>query len=117
MGIYMHEYSIVQALLDQCEEIATENQANRVTKVICKIGVMSGIENHLLEIAFDTFKEKTMCEDAKFIINSQKLKLLCRKCNYEFEIDDIAYKCVKCNSLDIKVIDGEDMYLMSLEME
>ena len=113
----MHEYSIVQALLDQCEEIAEENQANRVTKVICKIGIMSGIENHLLETAFNTFKEKSMCEDAEFVINTQRLKLLCQKCNLEFEIDDITYQCIKCNSLDVKVIDGEEMYLMSLEME
>jgi len=101
----MHEYSIVQALLDQCEEIANNNQASRVTKVICKIGVMSGIENHLLQVAFDTFKEKTLCENAEFIINSQKLKLLCQECNFEFEIDDLTYKCIKCNSLNIKVIE------------
>jgi hydrogenase nickel insertion protein HypA len=113
----MHEYSIVQALLDQCEDIAQENEATKVTKVVCKIGIMSGIETHLLQTAFDTFKEKTICESADFIINQQKLKLLCQECQNEFELDDIVYKCVKCDSLNVKVIDGEEMYLMSLEME
>jgi len=113
----MHEYSIVQALLDQCEEIATENKANRVTKVICKIGIMSGIEIHLLQVAFDTFKEKTVCDGAEFVINRQKLKLLCQECQNEFELDSIAYRCIKCDSLNVKVIDGEEMYLMSMEME
>ena len=113
----MHEYSVVQALLDQCEEIAEQNDATMVSKVICKIGVMSGIEIQLLQVAFDTFKEGTICAQAEFIINVQKLKLECRACGYIYEEDEIRYFCQKCESLKVKVIDGEDMYLMSLEMQ
>lgn len=113
----MHEYSIVQALLDQCENIAKENKAKKVIKVVSKIGAMSGVETHLLQTAFDTFKEGTMCDGAEFIINYQKIKLHCNACEAEFEIDEMCYKCIECESLDVKVIDGEDMYLMSVEME
>jgi hydrogenase nickel incorporation protein HypA/HybF len=69
----MHEYSIVQSLLDACEENAVANNASKVSKVVVKIGVMSGVEPELLRTAFDTFKEKTMCEDAEFIINIQNV--------------------------------------------
>jgi len=112
----MHEYSVVQALLNQCEEVAEQNNAKEVTKVITKIGVMSGIETHLLQTAFDTFKEGTICDGAEFVINLQKLKLQCKDCNAEFEVDEVRYYCVECESLKVKVLDGEDMYLMSLEM-
>ena len=54
----MHEYSIVQALLEQCEHYAEENDAEKITKVVVKIGKLSGVEPHLLEVAFETFKEK-----------------------------------------------------------
>ena len=77
---------------------------------------MSGIEIHLLQVAFDTFKEATMCEEAECIINRQKLKLECRECANIFEVDEVRYFCTKCESLKVKVLDGEDMYLMSLEM-
>ena len=113
----MHEYSVVQALLNQCEEVAREHEAERVTKVICKIGIMSGIEIHLLQVAFDTFKEGTLCDGAVFIIHEQKLKLECKECGYLFETEEIRYFCTKCESLRVKVVDGEEMYLMSLEME
>jgi len=112
----MHEYSVVQALLNQCEEVAAQNDATKVTKVITKIGVMSGIETHLLQTAFDTFKEGTICAEAEFIQNVQKLKLECKECGNVFEVDEVRYFCVKCESLKVKVLDGEDMYLMSLEM-
>lgn len=112
----MHEYSIVQALLNQCEEHVEQNNATRVIKVITKIGVMSGIEPHLLQTAFDTFKEGTICDGAEFVINIQKLKLECKECGNIFEVDEVRYFCPKCESLRVKVLDGEDMYLMSLEM-
>jgi len=112
----VHEYSVVQALLNQCEEVAKQNSATEVTKVICKIGIMSGIEIHLLQTAFDTFKEGTMCAKAELILNSQKLKLECKECGNIFEVDEVRYFCKKCESLRVKVLDGEDMYLMSLEM-
>ncbi len=113
----MHEYSIVQSLIDSCEDHAKENSATKVTKVVVKIGVMSGVEPDLLKSAFDTFKEDTVCEICEFIINIQKVKILCNSCKNEYELQKNEYLCPKCKSSDIKVIDGEDMFLMQLELE
>ncbi|MEE8587944.1 MAG: hydrogenase maturation nickel metallochaperone HypA, partial [Sulfurimonadaceae bacterium] len=73
----MHEYSIVQALLTQCEEIAAANDATKITKVVVKIGVMSGVEPHLLEVAFNTFKESGVTEGSEFVMNIQPLTIEC----------------------------------------
>jgi hydrogenase nickel insertion protein HypA len=113
----MHEYSIVQALIEQCEGYAAENEAQQVTKVVVKIGIMSGVEPHLLEIAFETFKEKTVCENAEFVLNIQPLTITCKACSLTSELEKIAYCCPSCGSLDVNVVDGEEMLLMSLEME
>ncbi|AXH12710.1 hydrogenase maturation nickel metallochaperone HypA [Halarcobacter bivalviorum] len=112
----MHEYSIVQSLLESCEEHARQNESTNVTKVIVKIGVLSGVEPDLLQTAFDTFKEKTVCENADFIINRQKVVITCLSCDEESTLEKNEFACPKCNSTQVKVIDGEDMYLMSLEM-
>jgi len=113
----MHEYSVVQALLEQIEGVAEENEASKVTKIVVKIGVMSGIEAHLLEIAFNTFKEKTICDGAEFVMNLQPLTIKCRECGEVSELEKIHYCCQKCESTNVEVTDGEDMFLMSLEME
>ncbi len=55
----MHEYSIVQALLNQCEDVAKEHNATKIEKIVCKIGIMSGNRDTSIEIAFNTFKEGT----------------------------------------------------------
>jgi len=115
----MHEYSIVQSLLDVIENNAQKNGASKVTKVVVKIGVLSGIEPHLLEIAFNTFKEKTICEDAEFVMNIQPIIAKCQTCGHEnsYPKNQIFFECKKCGGVELDVIDGEDMLLMSLELE
>lgn len=113
----MHEYSIVQALIDQCETLAVDNKASAITKVVVKIGQYSGVEPHLLETAFETFKERTICENAEFVMNLQPLVIVCSDCQTTSVLNQPHYACPECKSIDIGVIDGEDMMLMSLEME
>ncbi len=113
----MHEYSVVQSLLEQCENITKINKVTKIIKVVVKIGVMSEIEAHLLEIAFNTFKEKTVCHDAEFIINIQPIIIRCSICNTKSKLNNKQYNCPKCQSVDLDVIDGEDMFLMQLELE
>jgi hydrogenase nickel incorporation protein HypA/HybF len=113
----MHEYSIVQSLLESCEQHTRENESQKVTKVIVKIGVLSGVEPTLLQTSFDTFKEKTVCDGAEFIINHQKVVIECLSCDTESTLEKNEFACPSCESNKIKVTDGEDMYLMSLEME
>ncbi|MEY4504463.1 MAG: hypothetical protein RL154_757 [Pseudomonadota bacterium] len=55
----MHEYSIVQSLIDSCEDYCTKNSATKATRVIIEIGEFSGVEPHLLQVAFDAFKEQS----------------------------------------------------------
>ena len=113
----MHEYSIVQSLLDSCEEHVEKNEAQKVTKVVVKIGVMSGVEPDLLKTAFDTFKEESVCHNAEFVMNIQPIVVKCRECLNESTLEKAEYLCPTCQSVELDILDGEDMYLMQLELE
>ena len=113
----MHEFSVVQSLLNLVEQNAIQNNAKSVSKVIVKIGKLSGIEPHLLKIAFDTFKEKTICENAELEMIIQDIVAKCEDCNKEFTIENNRFVCPFCNGFNLQILDGEDMYLLSLELE
>ncbi|WP_024786775.1 MULTISPECIES: hydrogenase/urease nickel incorporation protein HypA [unclassified Lebetimonas] len=113
----MHEYSIVDSLLQLADEHARKNNAKKVTKLEIKIGILSGVEPDLLQTAFETFKEGTICEEAEFIMKIQPVVVRCKNCGYKTELKKDEYRCPKCNSGNLEIIDGEDMYLMSLELE
>lgn len=113
----MHEYSIVQSLLESCEKHAKEYSATKVTKVVVKIGVLSGVEPHLLQEAFESFKADSICKEAEFVMNIQKVRVHCNNCGIELDLEKNDFICPDCSSCDLDVLDGEDMFLMSLEME
>ncbi|HHH19778.1 MAG TPA: hydrogenase maturation nickel metallochaperone HypA [Campylobacterales bacterium] len=112
----MHEYSIVQSLINSCEEHAQAHDARQVTKVVVKIGVMSGVEPDLLQTAFDTFKEQTICDGAEFVMNIQPIVIKCISCQQESTLQKHAFCCPHCQGVAVEVLDGEEMYLMQLEM-
>jgi hydrogenase nickel incorporation protein HypA/HybF len=69
----MHEFSIVDSLLQLADEHAKKNNAKKVTKLEVKIGVLSGVEPDLLKTAFETFKEGTICENVEFVMKIQPI--------------------------------------------
>lgn len=114
----MHEFSIVTALLKMCEQNAKENNATKITKVEVKIGKLSGVEPHFLEMTFNTFKENTLCDGCEFVMHVQDVIVKCDECQHESAISNNTFdKCPSCQSNQLRVVDGEEMYLMRLEME
>jgi len=113
----MHEFSIVQSLISIIEGYVEENNATKVSRVVVKVGVLSGVEPHLLEMAFNTFKEGTVAQGAEFVIEVEKLKIRCKDCKTESEKEEINALCPSCGSLNTEIIGGEDMLLKSLELE
>ena len=100
------------------EEQAKIHNAKKVTKVVVGIGKLSGVEPDLLKIAFDTFKEKTICEDAELVMEIEDITLRCRECGKETVLGErLTRKCPVCGSLNTEIVRGQDLYLKSLEME
>ncbi len=111
----MHELSIVVDLINLCEKNALKNGAKSCEKIIIKVGKLSGIEPHLLENAFEFYKETSqICKNSALQINVQNVVAKCEDCGNEFQILDYEFFCHNCKSKNLKVIDGEDMYLMQL---
>ncbi|MGZ9899417.1 hydrogenase/urease nickel incorporation protein HypA [Shewanella gaetbuli] len=113
----MHEYSIVTALIEQCETLAKQHQANAVERVDIKIGLLSGVEPHLLSQAFETFKLDSLCANATLNIRIQPLILQCNDCSNQSEQSQRTIICPQCGSHHTQIIDGEDMMLMQLELD
>lgn len=113
----MHEYSIVSALIEECERLAREQQAVSISHVGIKIGVLSGVEPSLLETAFHTFKLDSLCKHASLQMDIQPLLIRCFDCGHQSKKCDLTLICPLCNGLHTQVLDGEDMLLMQLELE
>jgi Zn finger protein HypA/HybF involved in hydrogenase expression len=64
----MHEYSIVSALVGRVEDVVAAHPGAIVRRVHVQIGNYAGVEIELLRTAYDTFRERTVCEAAELAI-------------------------------------------------
>lgn len=114
----MHEFSIVSSLIENCENIAVENNANRVIEIHVQIGERSGVNSELLASAFEEFKVGSLCADANLFIEKKKVEVKCSSCGSIYESDSIEYvTCAFCKEDTLQIISGKEMLLMRLEME
>jgi hydrogenase nickel incorporation protein HypA/HybF len=111
----MHEYSIVQALLDRVEEEARRRGATRVHAVRVRIGELAGVEIDLLRTAYETIRRGTACEDAPLEVAVADARWLCPVCSTAFP-RGAALQCPDCHQ-PARLASGDEIMLDRIEME
>ncbi len=113
----MHELSIVQSLLGQCERLASDNKAKKVLRVEVSVGRLSGVEAHYLQNAFDAFKLGGVCEEAELVVSVSDVVVECVECGWGGVLAQNEFVCGACGGAALKVTSGEELMLMRVEME
>lgn len=111
----MHEYSIVQALLQRIGQEAGERGATSVHRVRVSIGELSGVEADLLATAFELFREGTLCDAADLDIERVPARWACPRCEARFAKGDVL-RCATC-ALPAQLSGGDEITLDRIEME
>ena len=111
----MHEYSIVASLIDRVQQEAAAHEGARVHRLHVQIGELSGVELDLLKTAFDTFRERTICDGAELTINTVAPAWACPLCNRDVERGAIL-RCVTCGH-PARMVQGDEIVLERIEME
>ena len=111
----MHEYSIVQALLDRVAAEARAHGALAVHRIRVQIGEASGVESDLLETAFELARTGTLCEAAELEIVLVPAKWECANCGAEIAAGEIL-RCLLCER-PAQLVQGDEIVLERLEME
>ncbi|MCF8016367.1 MAG: hydrogenase maturation nickel metallochaperone HypA [Chromatiaceae bacterium] len=112
----MHELSICMSLLDQVERIAKEHRAERVERILLRIGPLSGVEAPLLMNAYPLAAAGTIAEHAQLDIEPAPVRVQCSDCSAETEATPNPLLCASCGSYHTKLTSGDEMLLASLEM-
>lgn len=111
----MHEYSIVDLLIDSATRHAREARATSVTKLRVSIGELAGVDPSLLKKAFDTFRERTICERAELEIARIPAAWECDRCASPISRGSLL-ACPACGSA-AKLATGGELFLDRVEME
>ena len=111
----MHEYSIVASLIDRVQHEAALHGGSRVHRLHVKIGELSGVEVDLLKTAFDTFRERTICDGAELAIDTVAPAWACPACDRSLDRGAIL-RCDDCGK-PARMVQGDEIILERIEME
>jgi hydrogenase nickel incorporation protein HypA/HybF len=113
----MHELSVCQGLLRQVRQIAADNNGQSVTLIKLRIGGLSGVEPPLLERAFEIARAGTIAAQAELEIEAGPVVVKCRECGASSAVTVNRLLCETCGDWRVTVTEGEELLLLSVEIE
>ena len=108
--------SICQSLMDQVEQIATEQGASRVDSIVLSVGPLSGVEPFLLNHAYEAARIRTVAENAELQIETGPIEVKCRSCNASGEAKVNRLLCPSCGDWQVDLIKGDELLLLRVEV-
>lgn len=85
------------------------------TRLSVRIGELSGVEVELLTTAYETFRDRTVCEGATLDVQIVPARWLCPDCGDPIERGR-PLQCVACN-VPARLAEGDEIMLDRIEME
>ncbi len=112
----MHEYSLVQSLVERVEQEARARGAIAVHRLSVRVGELSGVDPELFRTAYETFREGTICANAPLAVASVAATWSCPRCGTPVARGAIL-RCTACE-VPARLDDGGDaLTLDGIELE
>ncbi len=111
----MHEYSLVQALLERVEEKARALHASTVHRITVRIGPLAGVEAVLFANAYEMCRAGTLCAAAELAISGEPVTWSCPSCGIELPAGE-RLVCPRCGS-PARLASGDALVLERIELE
>ena len=113
----MHELILTQSILNIALTEASKHRASKVVIIRIKSGVLAGVLPSLVKEYFSIASAGTVAEAAQLIIESVPAVISCLDCGSRNTTESIIFNCPSCKSSRIRLLDGREFYVDSLEIE
>ena len=111
----MHEYSLIQSLVERVEAEALARSAVAVHRLRVRIGEEAGVDVELFKTAYHTFRERTVCEHAELDVVMVSVAWACEACGRRIE-PGRPLRCPECLA-PATLVAGDEIILDRIEME
>ena len=113
----MHELAITQSMLDLVLKQAEEAEAEKVEKINLVLGEMTGVVGRCVQFYFDFLAKGTPAEGAALNFKVIPTTARCQNCLKEFKLGEFDWTCPHCQSNNIEIIGGKELFVESIEVE
>lgn len=112
----MHELGIIVHVAKSLEDIAKQNQLEKIGSVTLEIGEVSGVVPEYLTDCWEYYRKKTpLIEDAEMKIEMLSAVTVCEKCQNTYETVKYGRQCPYCESWDTSLVTGNECSIKEIE--
>jgi hydrogenase nickel incorporation protein HypA/HybF len=112
----MHELGIAENILQIVRQSVPENLAGDVRAIRLRVGQLSGIVPDSLSFCFGVIANETAMKQASLAIEQVPIVSKCRDCRHQFQMDDFAFSCPACQSVQLDLISGRELEVVEIEL-
>jgi hydrogenase nickel incorporation protein HypA/HybF len=113
----MHEFGLMQSVLENVETAAREAGAERVTEIRLVIGEMREVVPDAMEFAFEALAPDTLSAEGRLVMTMVSPRSRCSQCGHSFEHDRFHRACPACDSLATELVAGRELYIDAIEVD
>jgi hydrogenase nickel incorporation protein HypA/HybF len=111
----MHELSVASAIVDTVNKHAA---GRKVTSIQLRIGQLRQVVPDSLAFYFEHVAAGTDCEGARLEIEAIPAHMNCDDCDGTWALNDTTlFRCPTCGSASVRVTDGEELEVETIEVE
>jgi len=113
----MHEMAVTQSMVDLVLDEAKKGGASKVKKINLVLGELSGVVGDCVQFYFGLMSKDTIAEGAVISFSTVVPQARCRQCARVFEVKESNWICPECNSINIELVAGNELFVESIEVE
>lgn len=113
----MHEISIAGDLAQIVLKAAGDEHLEKVSRVSICFGALIQIVPDIFEFAFRECVRHTIADEAELSIEIVPVKMQCVTCGKNFKVKENLFRCSGCGSADLKIVQGKELFIKSMEGE
>ncbi|MFE5033712.1 hydrogenase maturation nickel metallochaperone HypA [Streptomyces sp. NPDC056683] len=112
----MHELSIATAIVEQADEWARADGADRVSAVTVRVGELSGVVPDALDFAFEVARDGTALAGARLVVEQVTAHAWCGPCAEEFAVGmPPFFWCPRCDRPSTELRSGRELEITAVE--
>ena len=111
----MHELGVLNSMVHTIERIIKEQNYTEVHKIVIEVGELSGIVPQYLEKSWPAAAYKTFMENTTLELIVVPGIVKCRSCGRVFNAVYSDLSCPECGSIEMDILEGDDMIIKQIE--
>jgi hydrogenase nickel incorporation protein HypA/HybF len=111
----MHEFSIIQNIIEIVTETAVQNHVKQIYAVELEVGAASGVVKQAMEFAWEAAGKGELLKNSLLKISEVPLSVKCTICRNIYSPAEIYESCPACGEVSPEIISGKELRILAIE--